>query len=359
MKPVGKIFGALMAMQNNADEKPHNLPKDHPFIAPPKIGVLLVNLGTPEAAAPGAVRRYLREFLSDKRIVDLPRAIWLPVLYGVILNVRPAATARNYAKIWRAQSNESPLRYYTRTQCALAAAKFSDGVIIDWAMRYGVPSIRERMTSLKAQGCERILIVPLYPQYSATTTASVTDAVFDAVKQMRWQPSIRIAPPFHDEAAYIDALCAITKRRLKTLPWAPEKIIISFHGLPQRYFDAGDPYHCHCQKTARLMREEMGWAEDFAPLAFQSKFGREKWLEPATDEMIARFARDDVKNLAVIMPGFVSDCIETLEEINIAGRETFIEAGGVNFDAIPCLNDSPEMALLLEKIISRETAGWH
>ncbi|WDI32689.1 ferrochelatase [Hyphococcus flavus] len=337
--------------------RPIHAPDGHPAIAQGRVGVLLVNLGTPDAPEAGAVRRYLREFLSDQRIVDLPRAIWLPVLYGIILNVRPAATARNYKKIWREESDESPLRYYTRAQSDALAAQF-EGAVIDWAMRYGNPSIESRLDAMTAQGCTRILIVPLYPQYSATTTASVTDAVFDAAKAMRWQPAIRVAPAFHDEPAYIDALAAETERHFNTLDWKPERVIMSFHGLPQRYFDAGDPYHCHCAKTARLLREKMGWTDEFAPLAFQSKFGREKWLEPATDATIEELAQAGVKNLAVIMPGFVSDCIETLEEIDISGREIFMATGGQNFTAVPCLNDTPEMTALLTAITERETAGW-
>ncbi|MEO1135411.1 MAG: ferrochelatase [Pseudomonadota bacterium] len=333
------------------------LPDDHPPIPAAKIGVLLVNLGTPDAPEAGAVRRYLREFLSDERIVDLPRALWLPVLYGIILNVRPAATARNYAKIWREQSSESPLRYYTRAQAEGLSAQF-DGAMIDRAMRYGNQSNATRLNAMKEDGFERILVVPLYPQYSATTTASVADAVFDAVKQMRWQPAIRIAPAFHDEPAYISALAAITRRHLEAQGFTPERVIISFHGLPQRYFDAGDPYHCHCAKTARLLRAAMGWSDAFAPLAFQSKFGREKWLEPATEDTISLLASEGVKKLAVITPGFVADCIETLEEIDIAGRETFFEGGGEAFTSVPCLNDAPEMMTLLDVIARREAAGW-
>ena len=345
-------------MNSNANQHTADKASDHPEMAQGEIGVLLVNLGTPDEATPKAVRRYLAEFLSDERIVDLPRALWLPVLHGVILNVRPAATARNYKKIWREESNESPLRYFTRAQAEKTADQFNGAVRIDWAMRYGNPSVASRMMALKDAGCTRILVVPLYPQYSATTTASVTDAVFDAVKAMRWQPAIRIAPAFHDEPLYIKALADVTRTRLNTLEWPPDRVALSFHGLPQRYFDAGDPYYCHCAKTARLLRKEMGWTEEFAPLVFQSKFGREKWLEPAAEETIKALAADGVKNIAVIMPGFVSDCIETLEEIDIAARETFLDAGGENFDAIPCLNDTPEMIALLEMLIRRETAGW-
>ncbi len=334
------------------------IPVAHPPHSTGEIGVLAVNLGTPDAPTPPAVRRYLREFLSDKRIVDLPRALWLPVLYGVILNVRPASTARNYAKIWREESDESPLRYYTRAQAQGLQRALGETAMIDWAMRYGAPSISDRLTALKDAGATRILILPLYPQYSATTTASVTDAVFDAVKAMRWQPAIRTAPAFHDDPAYIDALAAVTRRSFATLDDEPERVVISFHGLPQRYFEAGDPYYCHCSKTARLLREQMGWTEDFAPLAFQSKFGKEKWLEPATGETIRKLGADGVKNIAVIMPGFVADCIETLEEIDIAARELFIASGGEKFTAIPCLNDAPEMISLLEHITRREAAGW-
>lgn len=333
-------------------------PSDHPSIPDEKCAVLIVNLGTPDEATPKAVRRYLREFLSDERIVDLPRALWLPILHGVILNLRPRATARNYAKIWREESNESPLRYYTRAQADALQKSFGDTLIVDWAMRYGNPSVRERMNALTDAGARRILILPLYPQYSATTTASVMDAVGDALAEMRWQPAIRTVPPFHDEPHYIKALASITRQRLNTLEWTPERVLISFHGLPERYLRAGDPYHCHCAKTARLLRTEMGWADAFAPLTFQSIFGREKWLEPSTENVLKSLGENGVKKVAVVTPGFVADCVETLEEIAIAGRETFVDHGGDAFDAIPCLNDSAQMTSMLEMLIRRETAGW-
>ncbi|MEZ5892364.1 MAG: ferrochelatase [Parvularculaceae bacterium] len=334
-----------------------NLLESHPPLPASRIGVLLVNLGTPSAPEAGAVRRYLAEFLADRRIVELPRLLWLPILHGIILNVRPAATARNYAKIWRKESNESPLRYYTRAQGEILAASLN-GATVDWAMRYGEPSVASRLQAMKQAGCERILVIPLYPQYSATTTASVSDAVFDAVRAMRWQPAIRMAPAFHDDPLYIKALAAIARRHLSEQSFAPERIVISFHGLPERYFKAGDPYPCHCEKTARLLRAEMGWTDEFALLAYQSKFGRDKWLEPATDATLARLADEGVKRVAVITPGFISDCIETLEEIDIAGRETFLSAGGEAFTSIPCLNDAPETAALLDAIARRELAGW-
>ena len=339
--------------------EPAEIPvKDHPTIAKPRIGVLIVNLGTPSEATPAAVRRYLREFLSDIRVVDLPRPLWLPILYGVILPVRSGATARNYQKIWRTESNESPLRYYTRRKAEALSDALDGDITIDWAMRYGEPSIGERINALHKAGCTRILVVPLYPQYSATTTASVADGVFAALKKMRWQPTIRMAAPFYDDPTYIEALATSAQRHLSSLNHEPERIILSYHGLPQRYFDAGDPYHCHCAKTSRLLREAMNWSDEFAPMAFQSKFGREKWLEPATDAMIDDFAAKGVKRLAVMAPSFVADCIETLEELDIAAREAFLSGGGEHFSVVPCLNDAPEMISSLSALIRRETSGW-
>ena len=334
------------------------LPADHPSIPAEKVGVLLVNLGTPDAATAPAVRRYLAEFLSDKRIVDYPRALWLPLLHGVILNVRPAKTAAAYKSIWREESNESPLRYFTRRQAEETQKRFGDVAIVDWAMRYGNPSIKARIEALKAEGATRILIIPLYPQYSATTTASVNDAVFDALKAMRWQPAIRTAPAHHDHPVYIKALAETARAEIDALGWTPDHVVISFHGLPKRYFMEGDPYHCHCAKTARLLREAMGWDAAFAPQAFQSKFGREEWLGPSTEDTIKALAENGAKRIAVITPGFVADCIETLEEIGIAARETFEDAGGEALHAIACLNESPQMIDLIEAIVKQEAAGW-
>ena len=335
------------------------LPADHPPVAQRRIGVLLVNLGTPDAPTPGAVRRYLAEFLSDTRIVDYPRFFWLPILHGVILNVRPAKTAKAYASIWHQETDESPLRYYTRVLCEkLAGDNANASVIFDWAMRYGNPSVASRINQLKEQGCDRLVIIPMYPQYSSTTTASVNDAVFAALSKMKWQPAIRTAPAFHDDAAYIAALGARIKETLAQSDHTPERFILSFHGLPERLLPEGDPYHCHCAKTARLLREHMGWSEEYAPLTFQSRFGPEKWLGPATDDMINKAARDGVKHIAVITPGFTADCIETLEEIGIEAAHEFKDAGGESFQLIPCLNDSPAMLGVMRGLIDRELAGW-
>ncbi len=331
-------------------------PADHPPIETGGVGVLLVNLGTPEAPTAHAVRKYLAEFLSDRRVVDTPRALWLPLLHGVILNFRPAKSARAYAKVWTREG--SPLRLHTKGAAEALAGRISDAVRVDWAMRYGAPSVRERIIKLIEHGCGRILVIPMYPQYSRSTSASVADAAFEALAAMNWQPSLRIAAPFHDHPAYIDALNQRTKAHLSSLGWAPERVILSFHGTPKRHLSAGDPYFCHCSKTARLIREAMGWSEDFAPLAFQSKFGREEWLGPATGATIRDFAAKGVRRIAVMTPGFVADCLETLEEIAIGGAETFHASGGEEFTAIPCLNDSPSAIDLLEALVQREAAGW-
>lgn len=333
-----------------------SLPEGHPPVAHGRVGVLLVNLGTPDAATPGAVRRYLAEFLSDRRVVDYPRALWLPILYGVILNVRPAKSARAYAKIWTPEG--SPLRHYTKNAAEALQDRQPERVRVEFAMRYGAPSVRERIMSLKDAGCDRILVIPMYPQYSQSTSASVADAAFDALKPMIWQPALRIAAPFHDHPAYIAALKTQAEAHLSTLGWAPERLVLSFHGTPKRHLTEGDPYFCHCSKTARLIREAIGWTDEFAPLAFQSKFGREEWLTPATDATIRDLAAQGVRRLAVMTPGFVADCLETLEEIAIGGAEMFHAAGGEHFTAIPCLNDSPAMIDLLEALLGREAAGW-
>lgn len=332
------------------------LPIDHPALPERRLGVLLVNLGTPDAPTTAAVRRYLAEFLADRRVVDYPRLLWLPILHGVILNIRPARSAAAYRKIWT--EGGSPLRVYADRAAAALRERLGGRALVDVAMRYGEPSIAGRIRALQEQGCDRIVLIPLYPQHSRSTTASVGDAVFSALQPLVWQPAIRMAAAYHDHPAYIDALAKSARDSLGALGWTPERILLSFHGTPKRHLTEGDPYHCHCMKTARLLRTAMGWSEAFAPVTFQSRFGREEWLGPATDDMIASAGREGVKRLAVMTPGFLADCLETLEEIAIGGQETFHANGGADFAALPCLNDSPYMTALLEALVSRETAGW-
>ncbi|WP_339824935.1 ferrochelatase [uncultured Parasphingorhabdus sp.] len=328
------------------------LPSDHPPVAAKKIGVLLVNLGTPDAPEKKAVKRYLKEFLSDKRVVEIPSIIWQPILRGIILNTRPAKSAQAYSLVWT--EDGSPLAFYTRKQAEKLVGKM-DGVIVDWAMRYGNPSIASRLDAMKAAGCDRILVAPLYPQYSGATTASVHDAVFDAIAAMRWQPAIRLLPAYHDDPAYIDALATSLERDIAALDFVPDAIVASFHGMPQRTLELGDPYHCHCQKTARLLSEKMGRE---LVVAFQSRFGRAKWLGPATDTVLEALAGQGKKNIAIFAPGFSSDCLETCEELAIRGKEQFISGGGEKFAYLPCLNDSEAGIDMLETLVRRELAGW-
>lgn len=336
--------------------------REHPTVRIGRIGVLLVNLGTPEATDVPTVRRYLREFLSDPRVIEASPWLWKPILHGIVLTTRPPKTAAAYRAIWLSDTDESPLRHYTRNEAASLQAALdpeAGQLLVDWAMRYGAPPIADRLQALKDAGCDRILLVPLYPQYSASTTATVNDAAFDALKAMRWQPTLRIAPPFHDDPDYIEAVATGIERHLAILDWEPEILLASFHGLPKRYHLAGDPYHCHCVKTGRLLARRLGLDDRRFRLSFQSRFGREEWLRPYTDETIAGLARDQgVTRLAVVTPGFFADCVETLEEIGMQGREAFEAAGGTHFTAVPCLNDSDLAVSLLETLVTRETAGW-
>jgi ferrochelatase len=334
------------------------LPNTHPDVQFGKTGLLLVNLGTPESPDKKGLRPYLKQFLSDRRVIEAPPAIWQPILRGIILNTRPKKSAEAYAKIWRQESNESPLRYYTRVQSEKLQTQLGDGVMVDWAMRYGKPSIEDRLKVMKDAGCERIAIIALYPQYSASTSASVYDDVFRALLKLRWQPAIRTAAPWHDHPAYIDALAQSVTTHIDGLDFDPEVIIASFHGLPQSYFEKGDPYHCHCAKTARLLREKLGMDADKLRLTFQSRFGPTKWLEPYTDKTVIELAEQGVKKVAVVTPGFISDCVETLEEIGIALHEDFAAAGGTHFSTVPCLNDSALSQNLLQIIAERELSGW-
>lgn len=330
-------------------------PVDHPPVALGKVGVLLINLGTPDALTTASVRRYLAEFLSDRRVVDYPAFLWQPVLRGIILNTRPAKTRAAYAKIWDRETDESPLRRYTREQAEGLRARLPGNIVVDWAMRYGVPGTADTLTKMQEAGCDRILVVPLYPQYSATTTGTACDAAYAWAMQRPWQPALRVMPAFHDDPGVIEALADLCRRHVTA---ETERVILSFHGLPQRYFDEGDPYHCHCQKTARLLREAMGWSTDFAPVAFQSKFGPERWLEPSTEDLVVKAAEAGLKRISVITPGFVSDCIETLEEVGIGLAETFEEAGGEHLTAVPCLNSSAPFLSALDRLVRRELSGW-
>ena len=298
--------------------------------------MLLVNLGTPDAAETGAVRRYLAEFLSDRRVVEIPRLAWLPILHGIILRTRPAKSAHAYAQVWT--EDGSPLAAITRAQVAALKNAFGPDVIVDYAMRYGRPAIADRIAALKAEGCERILLAPLYPQYCAATTATANDAAFAALAGMRWQPAIRTLPPYHDDPAYIAALAESVRTGLAALDFVPDAVMASFHGMPERTLELGDPYHCHCVKTARLLSDALGRE---LVVAFQSRFGRAKWLEPATDLVLAALPAKGVRRIALIAPGFAADCVETLEELAIRGREIFLEAGGTDFACLPCLNASP------------------
>jgi protoporphyrin/coproporphyrin ferrochelatase len=328
-------------------------PADHPPVLPPRIGVLLVNLGTPTAPTVPAVRAYLKEFLSDRRVVELPQWLWQPILRGFVLNTRPKKSAHAYAQVW--SEGGSPLNVITRAQAVAMQAAFGDAVLVDYAMRYGAPSIAGRIEAMRGAGCDRILIAPLYPQYSGATTATVNDKVFETLGRMRWQPALRTMPPYHDDPIYIGALKASVEDELAKLDFAPQVLLASMHSMPQNTLFRGDPYHCQCQKTARLLGEALG--RDVV-VAFQSKLGRARWLEPATEEILIKLAQDGVKSIAVVTPGFAADNLETLEEIAIRGKEVFLEAGGTQFAALPCLNDGAIGNAMLHALLSRELEGW-
>ncbi len=329
------------------------IPAGHPSIPRPRVGVLLINLGTPDAAEPRAVKRYLAEFLSDRRVVELPQIAWQPILRGIILTTRPKKSAHAYSQVWR--EDGSPLAAITRAQALALEGAFGDAVMVDWAMRYGRPAIADRLQAMKDAGCERILLSPLYPQYCAATTATANDKAFAKLATMRWQPAIRTLPPYYDDPDYIDALAQSVREGLAALDFTPDAVMASFHGMPQRTLERGDPYHCHCQKTGRLLGEALGMK---LTITFQSRFGRAKWLEPATDTVLAAMPGNGVKKVAIVAPGFSADCVETLEELSIRGRETFEEAGGTQFAYLPCLNDSTYGIEMLRAVIARELEGW-
>lgn len=322
------------------------------------IGVLLVNLGTPDAPTPAAVKRYLREFLSDRRVVEIPPLIWQPILRGVILNTRPKKSAHAYAQVWTEEG--SPLAAITAAQAKALQQRLGESVRIGWAMRYGTPSIRGELARMREAGCDRVLFAPLYPQYCGATTASAFDALADALKQMRWQPAIRSLPPYYDDAAHIDALAADTLRQLSALPFDPQVLLLSFHGMPERTRTLGDPYHDQCQQTARLLTgrlvaERPGLRVE---VSFQSRFGKAKWLEPATEQVLVAEAQKGTARLAITAPGFSADCVETREELAIRGREVFLNAGGVEFAVLDCLNAGDTGMAMLEALVRRELAGW-
>lgn len=329
------------------------LPINHPPVATPKIGVLLVNLGTPDAPTKSAVKRYLKQFLSDRRVVEIPQIIWQPILRGIILNTRPQKSAQAYAKVWTDKG--SPLAFFTAGQAAALQARMGESADVRYAMRYGNPSVADQLAAMKKAGCNRILIAPMYPQYSGATTGTVLDEAYATLTAMRWHPAIRTLPAYHDDTAYIDALKTSIEASLAGLDFKPDAIVISFHGMPERTLQLGDPYHCHCQKTARLLSEAMGRE---LVVSFQSRFGRAKWLEPATDDTLMRLARDGTKKVAIFAPGFSVDCLETLEELAMQGHEQFEEAGGTHYAYMPCLNDGDVGMDMVERIIRRELAGW-
>ena len=337
-----------------------SLPLGHPPIKRRKIGVLLMNLGTPEATSYWPMRRYLKEFLSDRRVIEVNPALWWLILNGIILNFRPQRSGRAYAQIWNTELNESPLKTITRGQSVKLGEvlKGNPDIIVDWCMRYGLPSADDRITALKEQGCDRILLFPLYPQYSAATTATALDKCYDTLKKMRWQPTVRSVPRYFDHPAHIDALSLSLQQHLSTLPWKPDLILTSFHGLPREYLDKGDPYHCQCVKTARLLREKMNLGADQLQVVFQSRFGRAEWLQPYAQQTVESLPAKGVKNLVMMMPGFSADCVETLEEVAIGLKETFKHEGGVNFSAVPCLNDSTPCIDMLAALVKQELQGW-
>jgi protoporphyrin/coproporphyrin ferrochelatase len=341
-------------------DAPAGISAVHQSIAHGRIGVLLLNLGTPDATTYWPMRRYLKEFLSDRRVIEVNPVVWWFILNCMVLTRRPFASGEAYRLIWNKERNESPLRTITRSQSERIAALLSKNPIIetDWAMRYGNPSLASRLEALQQKGCDRILLFPLYPQYAAATTATACDKAFDALKTMRWQPAIRVVPPYYDDPVYIGALAASTRESLAALDFEPEIVLASFHGLPKAYFEKGDPYYCHCAKTTRLLREALGWPEGRLMLTFQSRFGRAEWLKPYTAETIEELAKSGVKRIAVVTPGFAADCIETLEEMAIRGRESFLENGGEKYAALPCLNDSPVHIAAFLEIIKRELSGW-
>jgi ferrochelatase len=329
-----------------------NKPNEHPDVKFGKTGILIINLGTPDSTGWWDIRKYLKEFLSDKRVIEVNPFIWQVILNLIILNLRPSKTAHAYKKIWIKETDESPLRFFTRSQANKISSNISNkNILVDYAMRYGNPSIKSKLTKLKEKGCENMIVLPLYPQYAAATTATVCDEVYRNLMQMRWQPSLQIIPHYESDPSYIEALVNSIKKKVSEIDWKPDLILASYHGIPKSYFDKGDPYQCYCQKTTRLMIEK--YNDIPIETSFQSRFGPSEWLKPYTDKTLELLPGKNKKNILVICPGFSSDCVETLEEINIQGRESFINNGGKNFDLIPCLNDNDDHINLLTKLIKK------
>ncbi|MFC3050433.1 ferrochelatase [Kordiimonas pumila] len=333
-------------------------PDGHPSVQYGKTGVLLISLGTPEAPTYKSVRKYLAEFLSDQRVIETPRLLWLPILYGPILTFRPLKSAKAYAKVWDYENGESPLRGFARAQAEKMQTRLGESASVAWAFRYGSPSVADGLAELREKGCDRIVAFALYPQYSATSMATAYDKVFDVLKTMRWQPAVRTAPPYYDKPIFIEKLVNSVKESLSTIDWQPEKLLASYHSIPKSYYDAGDPYPCQCLKTSRLLRTHLNMPEETFVTSFQSRVGPTEWVSPYTDKTVEKLAAEGVKKLAVIAPAFSADCLETLEEINMELRETFLHAGGTHFHYIPCLNDTPDGMDVLEDVVRTEGAGW-
>jgi ferrochelatase len=318
-----------------------------------------MNLGTPDATDYRSMRRYLKEFLSDRRVIEEPRVKWWLILNLIILTVRPGRKGKDYAKIWNRELDEGPLKSITREKAEKLAAALADArIVVDWAMRYGNPSVAERLARLQAEGCDRVLLVPLYPQYAAATTATACDQAFRALMALRWQPAVRVAPPYFDEPAYVDAVAASVREHLDKLEFEPDVLLMSFHGMPEKYAELGDPYPHHCRETARLVRERLRWSEARWHMTFQSRFGNDPWLQPYTIDTVARLAKSGVRSMGIVAPGFSADCLETLEELNMENRQVFLQNGGERFAYIPCLNASPLGMGVIERVVRRELAGW-
>ncbi len=348
--------------ESPVEVRPEHAPDDHPKLPKPKIGVMLANLGTPDATDYWSMRRYLSQFLSDRRVIDYSPWLWQPLLQGIILSRRPFKSGAAYRSIWNNEANESPLMTITKAQTSAIAAAlreiYGGEVEVDFCMRYGNPSTRSRVEAMAARGCRKILFFPLYPQYAGATTATANDELFRVLMDLKWQPPVRTVPAYSDQPEYIDALAQSVERAYAAEEAEPDILVVSYHGVPRRYLTEGDPYHCQCQKTTRLLRERLGWDRDRITTTFQSRFGPEEWLQPYTVEEVARLAQAGKKRIAVIAPAFSADCIETLEEINEEIRESFEHAGGEHFSYIPCLNDDPAHIKALVGVIRQNLAGW-